>query len=239
MLIVMDLALLGCAAPRHRMHQETAGRAQGIKTVALMLPPLDYAEVSAGGVAEPRPDWAEEGRVNVLKAIEKRFGTGGIQLRPLQADPDETSEAAEVFALYQAVVASYFMHATGEGNNPNVFPEKLSRFDYSVGSLEGLLRDSGADALLMVKGVNRVATGGRTAVTALGTIAGIAVGVLTGVVLLPSGWEGASLNMGLADRSGTILWFNVEGSTGGDLRNPETADSMINSILSSCPVAKQ
>lgn len=238
-LIAVCLAALGCAAPRHRMHQDAAGRMRGIKTVALMLPSVDCAEVSAGGVAEARPDWGEVGRANVLKALGTRFGSDGIQLRPLTANLEDSSEAAEVFALYQAVVASYHTHATRAGNNPNVFPHKAESFDYSLGSLEGLLRESGADALLVVKAVNRVATGGRKAVSALGTVAGVAVGALTGVVVLPgSGWEGASMNMGLADGSGTILWFNSEGSVGGDLRDPETAASLVNSLLSSWPGAQ-
>ncbi len=85
------------------------------------------------------------------------------------------------------------------------------RFEYSVGSIKTLLNKLGADALIFVSGYDRVSNAGRKAL----------------------------IDLAIADTSGTILYYAVKGSIqGGDLRDPASATSMVQELLSGFPRKK-
>jgi len=75
---------------------------------------------------------------------------------------------------------------------PEVFPVKRDRFEYSVGNLEGLLAREHADGALFVR------------------------------ALLRFGDRGARghLSLGLADPSGSILWYGADGIEAPSKENP-------------------
>ncbi len=214
----------GCAAPNYRARPDLQNRSQGIRSVALLSPDITVYEISAGGVRDERSEWSAQGRENTARAVTQLLRDRGIDVKSVPADLEAAPEVREVKALFRAVLASILLHTYNPGQNPNVFQDKVSNFDYSLGSLEQLLRRSGADALLIVTGQDEVSTGGQKALTTLGILAGAAAGAFTGVIVMPR-IPGANVKIALADRTGDILWFNVEGSTGADLRDPASAAS--------------
>ena len=78
------------------------------------------------------------------------------------------------------------------------------RFEYSVGSINVLLNKLGADSIIFVSGYDRVSNAGRKAL----------------------------IDIAIADASGTILYYSVKGSVqGSDLRDPASADIMVQELL--------
>lgn len=78
------------------------------------------------------------------------------------------------------------------------------RFEYTVGSISALLNKLGADSMIFVSGYDRVSNTGRKAL----------------------------IDLAIADASGTILYYAVKGSIqGSDLRDPASADVMVQELL--------
>lgn len=232
--VVLCLVFSGCAPTNIRTSPGLAGASQRIKIVALAAPDVKVYEVSAGGVHELRDEWSVQGRENVTKAVLDHFRGSPVDVRPLKPGSDTERDVKEVLALFEAVSKSIVIHTYGEQKNPNIFPDKVKNFDYSLGSLESILQESGADALLLVYGVDENATGGKKALNVLGTITGTAVGAFTGVYIAPR-MEGTTMRIALADKSGTILWYNIRGGTGTDLRDLVSSADFVNKALEEFP----
>lgn len=225
------LGLFGCMPPSYRTHPELESRMQGIKEASLPPPDVRIYEVSAGGMRELMDDWSVQGQTNIFNAIPGHF-PGRFQIRKISVDKDVEDELKEVVALYNAVSSSILLHTYME---QHVFPEKKNYFDYSVGSIDSLLKKTGADALLIINGHDEVSTGGRKAVMALAVITGAAVGVQ----VYPQ-FGVTRVNMALIDRSGAVLWYNIKGAAGGsDLRSPQSTESLIRALLADFPGTKR
>lgn len=225
---LLIFAASGCAGPTFRVHPAMGSRVQEMKTVGLFPPDIKIYEFTAGGIHDLRDDWSEQGKENVQRAIMERFSGGPVAVRTLTTDKELENDVKEVFALYEAVGASIMLHTY---NEQNIFLDKKNSFDYSVGSIEALLRKSGADALLLVQGIDEISTGGRQALTTLGILAGAFTGVYVGPRV-----GATALRVALVDSSGAILWFNVKGSGGGsDLRNRDSATAFVRATLAEFP----
>ena len=81
---------------------------------------------------------------------------------------------------------------------------KQEDFKYSLGSLETLLGKLNADSAIFITGYDKVSTAGRKSM----------------------------IDLAIADRSGTILYYSVKGTTNGhDLRDPGSASAMAKDLL--------
>jgi hypothetical protein len=227
------VVMTGCGPKNVRIIPDVAMKSQGIRVIALASPDVKIYEVSAGGVHELNDEWSARGKENVSKAVFTKFSGSGMKITLLTPDSETEQELKEVFSLFEAVSYSITTHTYGE-KNPNLFEDKVNNFDYSVGSLDMFLDKSGADALLLVTGIDEIATGGKVALNVLGAITGVAVGVVTGVAPLPR-MEGAAMRMALVDRNGTVLWYNVRGSTRADLRHLDSSSDFIDDTLEDFP----
>lgn len=230
-LLVTCLILSGCIANKSvRTNPELATKARQIRKIAIAPPDVKAYEVAAGGVPELMDTWSAQATENVIKALQAHLG--GAQLQVILLEKDDNPELKEVLALFPAVSYSIKAH-TYPDKNPDYFPDCASRFDYSLGSLEALLAPSGADALLLVVGVDQFATSGKKALNVLGAVTGAVAAAFTGIVIVPRG-EGTVLQLALADRSGTILWFNIKGGQ-SDLRVPATTAAFVREALDAFP----
>jgi hypothetical protein len=99
------------------------------------------------------------------------------------------------------------VHKSMQQQTFNVHQDSYARrpFEYSVGSINTVLNKLGADAVIFVSGYDRVSSAGRKAL----------------------------IDIAIADASGTILYYCVKGTTRGrDLRDPASADIMVQELLS-------
>lgn len=223
---------VGCAPKTYKAHPEFEMRAKNIKAHGLITPDVKVYEFTAGGVKELRDDWCVKGKENVSNAIAEMFKGNPVEIKPLPIDKDIEEEMEDIQALYRAVITSIHQHSYA---GPNTFPEKQKNFDYSIGSIEDILKRYESDALIFVYGDDEISTSGRKALTA----AGILVGAFTGVVITPRAGITA-LNIAVVDPSGAILWYNSRGSQGGhDLRDHDSCASLIENLISDYPLLKK
>lgn len=213
--------LHGAAEAAFFTHKELAARIEKMKTIGLLPPEIRIYELSAGGISELKEDWTALGKENVTRAMLEKFNGKLVEIPVDSLDNAVKAELEEVRQLYPYVEVSFLLHVDG----PDAFPGKKENFDYTLGPMEKLLSALKVDALLFVSGRERVSTGGRKAVAALG--------LLGGVVFAPGG---TGMDIGLADGTGQILWYRFQGSAfGGGFREMEGAKAFTAETLSGFP----
>ena len=232
------LMAVGCATTTKTIHPEFETRARDIKTAGLISPDIKIFELTAGGVRELKDDWCAKGKENVQRAVIECLREKPLAIKPITIDREMEEEIEEIYALYRAVSTSIILH-TVNIQGANIFPEKVKRFDYSIGTMERILKIHGGDALIFVTGFDEISSAGRQTLKAVGIIAGIALAAsgVGGAVIIPR--SGITLvSVALVDSSGSILWYNIKSSEGGyDLRNPESATKLVRDILAGYPGA--
>jgi hypothetical protein len=220
-----------CAPPAYRVayraHPELEIRSKNIRIPGLAPPDIKIYELTAGGIQELRDDWSSMGKENVLRALIESFNKKQYRIKTITINEEISEEMEDIQALYRAVNASILLHTYG----PYVFPEKQKNFDYSIGSIEGILQRFGADAIIFVYGFDEISTSGRKALTVLSIIAG----AFTGVAIMPRAGI-TTVSVALVDASGAILWYSIRSSEGRyDLRDLDSASMLLKDILSDFP----
>jgi hypothetical protein len=232
------ITAVSCAPITKTIHPEFETRSRDIKTAGLISPDIKIYELTAGGLRELKDDWCAKGKENVQRAVIECLKEMPLAIKPINIDKEMEEEMEEIYALYRAVSGSIIMH-TVNIQGGNIFPEKVKTFDYSIGSMEKILKKHGGDGLIFVTGFDEISSTGRQTLKAVGIIAGIALAAsgVGGAMIIPR--SGITLvSVALVDSSGTLLWYNIKGSEGGyDLRNPESATKLVRDILADYPGA--
>ena len=188
----------------HRAHPQFESRVAKIKALTLVPPAVEVYELSPSGLSELRDDWCMLGRKNIEEALIEKFTSKRYIIRTLRPDSEVRKELAEIQALYTQVNRSIQLHSYG----PQVFPEKVTRFEYGMGSVQRVLEACGTDSLVFVTGFDQISPDN------------------------PKTY----ISIALADSSGTILWYGVKGSKGGhELKDPFSTAMLVEEILSSFP----
>ncbi|MEX1330563.1 MAG: hypothetical protein AB1Z29_27505 [Desulfobacterales bacterium] len=203
-IIYLLLLVTGCALDTYRMHPEFGTRAASIKDPVLITPDVGMYELSSGGVVMLRDDWSRTGRKNLQNAILGYFKDKRCKVKLIEMDSQTAKEMEEVRALYRLVHKTMDQHAFGHHQNRS----NNHRFDFSIGSLEAILQEFDADAMIFVTGYDQVFKNGHKAL----------------------------IDLAVADSSGNILYYSVKGTTKGeDIRDPVSTAALIHDLLSSFP----
>lgn len=209
-----------------RCPPDLAVRMKDIKTIAVVRPDIKVFELSTGGVKELRQEWCDECRMKVQAAFLVEFQRFGYDIKILDLSEDTSADLREILLLYGNVVTSVLRHSY---DGPQLFPAKKTNFDYTLGPIDNLLQPAGADALLLIQGVDEISSAGRKTMQTFGVLVGLAAGV----VVTPNMGQTVMI-VGLVDRSGDLLWFNIRGGSGGyDLREPESVSKLVSQSLES------
>jgi len=208
---------------------------QGDFRLLVMRPDVEVNSLTTGGMAEPRADWTEQARANVLAALrEQQAGRGGNVKVMDRRDslPGVSAETvADLERLHAVVGNSIALHKYLGAYLPS---KRGKGLDYTLGEdAVALGRKTGFDYALFVYAEDNVASTGRTALQVLG-IAGCAIGFCA-----PSGGSGQFAYASLVDlRTGEVVWFNVlqtgsqlPGVSFGDIRTPQGAAQMVDRLL--------
>jgi hypothetical protein len=201
----------GCISSPYRAHPQFESRVAKIEALTLVPPAVEVYELFPSGLSELRDDWSALGRKNLEEALVEKFGKKLYSLRTLRADSEVSrtdselrKELEEIKALYTQVNKSVQLHSYG----PQVFPEKVTHFEYGMGSVQRVVEAHGTDSLIFVTGFDQVSAQDPK------TYVSIAV----------------------TDSWGTILWYCVKGSKGGyALKDPFSTAMLVEEILSSFP----
>ena len=219
----------GCAQTRSAGPEVSIKRPAGQLTVLLMPADVQLSVLTTGGLKEPNAEWTEQGRKNVGVALNEEMAERNAKIVPYGHDVevgDETAgEHLQLVKLHEAVGGSILLHKFVSGYE---LPTKKNKFDWTLGKGVEALRESyGADYALFVYAEDSFSSGGRVAL-------GVATAILFGYV--PQGGRQIAFASLVDLETGSIVWFNVLQSGGGDLRDPESARDTIDTLFDSSPL---
>ncbi len=228
-----SLMLAGCVSTQQVADVEFEPP-RGDYSLIVMRPDVSVGSVTAGGLVEPRAEWTEQARANLLTALrEQQTGRGG---RTVIAETREgipgvdPKLVADLERLHNAVGNSIALHKYLGAD----LPTKRRGIDWTLGEdAVKLGRATGMDYALFLYAQDAVASTGRVALQVLG-LAGCFVGFC-----VPQGGGGQAAYASLVDlKTGDVVWFNVlqtgtqlPGVTMGDIRTPEGAAQMVERLL--------
>ena len=229
------LALGACVQTKQYADVEFAPPS-GDYSLLVMRPDVTVGSITTGGMVEPRADWTEAARANLLAALKAQQAGRGGNVRILErrdALPGvDADTVAELERLHQAVGSSIAQHKYSGAYLPT---KRGKGLDWTLGAdAVALGRRSGMDYALFLYAEDSFASTGRVALQVLG-IAGCAVGFCAPNI----GGGGQFAYASLVDlRTGEVVWFNVlqagtqiAGIKMGDIRAPAGAAVMVDRLL--------
>jgi len=228
LLAVLVLSTAGCARTLQNNQAELSARAKKLRNIVMLAPDTTICELSAGGVKEQRDDWCAAGQKNLEKAIIEDLSGKAVNVKVLKVTADLENEVDEVKTLYREVMESAYTHTLfWGGENPNYFHDKWKNFDYSIGSLEKLLKKQKADGLLLVQANDEISSTGRKVLRVFQALNPFAAAGRYGVTVV---------KIALADSKGDIIWNNFFYDSGGyDLREFGSTRDVVKVLLVNFP----
>ncbi|HEX6637282.1 MAG TPA: hypothetical protein VF033_06475 [Steroidobacteraceae bacterium] len=227
----IGILMLACSACTSTQHQASADftAPQGDYRIIVMRPDIAVSVLTAGGTLEPREDWTNQARQEVLNAIRKQeLMKGGIAKVALtREDAGAAPELVlEMERLHEVVGQSIQLH---KYLPYAALPTKKNKFDWTLGDLAVQYgASSGYDYALFLFARDSFASSGRAGLQALGFI-----GCMVAVCVIPAG----GIQQGFASlvdlKTGRVVWFNYLISEVGDIRTAEGAETMVRKLLSS------
>lgn len=233
--VALSLLLAGCVQTRQfaDLQFEPPG---GDFSMLVLRPDVSVGSVTTGGMTEPRADWTDEARANIVAALKAQQAARGGKLLVAERRSDVPGATLETVAdlerLNYAVDESIVLHKYLGAYLPT---KRRQGLDYTLGrEAIDFGRKTGFDYMLFLHAEDSFASRGRVAVQALG-IAGCFVGFCAPAV----GGGGQLAYASLVDlRTGEVVWFNVlltgseiAGVNIGDIRTPEGAAQMVERLL--------
>jgi hypothetical protein len=200
--------LTGCFQ-LHRTAPGAESWRERTRTIGI-LSAIRIEEVSAGGVEEENADWTAQAGRNVVKALSDGLRERKLKSKPLSWKDD--AELDEVRLLYAEVAGAIWRYTYP----PYPFPAKEKRFDYTVGPIGKVLDRAGVDVLLIAAGIGQSGADGRR-------------------LSLIKGQSTALLALGLVQRTGDVIWFDVWGGNAVDLRSEADVSQTVAKLLSELP----
>jgi hypothetical protein len=209
---------------------------EGDYKLLVLRPDVTVGSLTTGGMTEPRADWTEEARANIIAALKAQQAGRGGKLTIIQHRNElpgiSEQELADLERLNFVVDESIVEHKY----LGNYLPTKRGRgLDWTLGAdAVKLGRKTGYDYALFLHAEDQVASTGRIALGMLG-LAGCFVGFCAPNVGGAEQLDYASL---VDLRTGQVVWFNVvdaasqvPGIKFGDLRTPQGAAQMVERLL--------
>ena len=225
----------GCVQTRQYADTQFAPPSGDFKLL-VMRPDVSVGSVTTGGLTEPRADWTEAARANVLAALRAQQAGRGGNVRVLDRRDSLPGVPAETIAelerLHGAVGNSIALHKYLGENLPT---KRGKGLDWTLGEQAVALgRRTGMDYALFMHAEDSFASTGRVALQVLG-IAGCFVGFCAPNI----GGAGQFAYASLVDlRTGEVVWFNVLSASSqiagikmGDIRTEAGAAEMVERLL--------
>jgi len=200
----------------------------GDYSLLVMRPDVSVGSVTMGGIVEPRADWTDQARANLLAALrDQQAGQGGrttiLESRSgLQGVSAES--VADLERLFAAVGSSIIFH---EYSGQRLPTKRKQGLDWTLGEEAIKLgRATRHDYALFVYAQDSFASTGRVALSVIG-LAGCFVGFCAPL----SGGSQVAYASLVDLRNGDVAWFNIMQSQLGDIRTRQGADKMVERLL--------
>jgi hypothetical protein len=209
---------------------------EGDYKLLVLRPDVTVGSLTTGGMTEPRADWTDEARTNIVAALRAQQAARGGKVTIIEHRNElpgvSTQELADVERLNFVVDESIVQHKYLGDYLPTKYKKGL---DWTLGAdAVKLGQKTGYDYALFLHAEDQVASTGRIALGVLG-LAGCFVGFCAPNVGGAEQLDYASL---VDLKTGEVVWFNVvdaasqvPGIKFGDLRTPEGAAQMVERLL--------
>ena len=233
--LAASVAVSGCVQTRQFADVQFTPP-QGDYKLLVMRPDVTVNSVTTGGMPEPRADWTEQARANIINALRAEQAERGGKVQILAKRNELPGVSAEQIAdlerLHGAVGNSIALHKYLGA----YLPTKRGRgLEYTLGNdaIE-LGRKTGFDYALFMHAEDSIVSRGRVALQVLG-VAGCFVGFCAPNI----GGGGQFAYASLVDlKTGEVVWFNVvqtgsqiAGIKMGDIRSPEGAAQLVERLV--------
>ena len=235
LIAVSALSLSACVQTRQFADVDFAPP-QGDYKLLVMRPDVSVGSVTTGGMVEPRADWTEQARANLIAAMKaqqaERGGNVAIMERRDSLPGIEPETIAELERLHYAVGQSIALHRYSGRYLPT---KRRQGLDWTLGQdAVRLGQRTDMDYALFLYAEDSFASTGRVALQVLG-VAGCIVGFCAPTI----GGGGQFAYASLVDlRTGEVVWFNVvqtgtqvAGISIGDIRTPQGSAKLVDRLL--------
>jgi hypothetical protein len=209
---------------------------EGDYKLLVLRPDVTVGSLTTGGMVEPRADWTDEARSNIVAALKAQQASRGGKLLVVEHRTEvpgvTAQELADVERLNFAVDQSIVLHKYLGDYLPT---KRRKGLDWTLGEdAVRLGQKSGYDYALFLHAEDQVASRGRVILGVLGA-AGCIVGFCAPNVGGATQLDYASL---VDLKTGEVVWFNVvlassqvPGIKFGELRTPQGAEQMVERLL--------
>lgn len=211
----------------HFTHSDAQSGIVFPKKLLVAKPEIEVRELNAAGQLEKVPQWAEQSATGVRAAVDGVMATRtdfSVVAMPKLTD-EEQDQLEDFLAAYWVVGQNaHFMLNFGG----SAWQHRRTKFDYTLGEgLPWLAQKTGADAIVVSLGDDIVSSGGRVAMAVLAAAAGVA---------LPGGRS--IITFAVIDlKTGNLSWMHYDQSGVRDLKNPESAKVMTQTVFKNLPAA--
>ena len=232
--LAASVAVSGCVQSRQYADVQFTPP-QGDYRLLVMRPDVTVNSLTTGGMSEPRADWTDQARSNIIEALRtEQADRGGrvlVMARRNELPNIGAEEIADLERLHFAVGNSIALHKYSGAALPT---KRGKGLEYTLGAdAVSLGRRSGYDYALFLYAQDNIASTGRVALQVLG-VAGCFIGFCA-----PSGGSNPFAYASLVDlRTGEVVWFNVlqtgsqlPGVKFGDIRTPQGASQMVERLI--------
>jgi hypothetical protein len=209
---------------------------KGDYKLLVLRPDVTVGSLTTGGMVEPRADWTEQARTNIVGALRAQQAARGGNVTVIEHRDElpgvTEQELADVerlnFVVDQSIVEHKYLG--------DYLPTKRGKgLDWTLGAdAVKLGQKTGYDYALFLHAEDEVASTGRIALGVLG-FAGCFIGFCAPNIGGAEQLDYASL---VDLKTGEVVWFNVvdaasqvPGIKFGDLRTPQGAAQMVERLL--------
>src|SRR6476469_4342675 len=233
--LALSVSMAGCVQTRQFADVQFTPP-QGDYKLLVLRPDVTVGSLTTGGMVEPRADWTDQARTNILAALRAQQASRGGKVQFIErrnelagVSPDELADVERLnFAVAQSIVIHKYLG--------DYLPTKRGRgLDWTLGEdAVRLGQKTGYDYALFLHAEDQVASTGRIALGVIG-LAGCFAGFCA-----PNIGGATQLDYaGHVDlKTGEVVWFNVvragsevQGIKFGDLRTTQGAAQMVERLL--------
>lgn len=206
----------------NNVHEREA-RAAKLDTILLLTPDITVNSLSAGDVEEKMPEWSDKARGLVVDAVNAELQAKGRKMKLIDPKTEYHQTVDDVKDLHLAVMSSIYDHAIYDPTDMDVFPQRIEHFDYTVGSVQELLKAYGANGMMIVRGEDNISTNGRKALGVVKYLNPFSQKQMGGMTFLEAT---------LTDANGDVLWFHLKWDAGDfDLRESKDTAKFVKEMF--------
>ena len=217
------LTLAGCVHTNSQKTTLSIASPPPSATVLLMEPDVELSLLTTGGAAEPRADWTEAAKTNMIDDIRSELTGRGAKVVVFDTKTEPTPHVMQLVHLHEVVGTTILGNATLAK-----LPNKEKVFDWSLGPGVKEIADTyHADYAMFIFARGRYASTGRVAVAIVASLLHVAV---------PLGGQVAFAS--LVDlHTGNVVWFGTA-ATGeaDDMSGAGGAKAVAGGLLEDIPI---